>query len=183
MLRWLEWLALAAATFYALAGVYFIRSAVREGRGVTYATIFSNLWWLVSLVVVLLTGYSRLHLVWLYLVGFVAGMFFTMVFPLNLVGLPLAKLYGAICCIGLNQGEMARNTARQKYAERRISDLSSRGSYGQAKETVVREIRGAYDYVPRRMLELTQTGSSDEDAATIVAEEIAELQGDAQYQA
>lgn len=68
---------------------------------------------------------------------------FTMMFPLNLIGLPLAKLYGAVCCVGLDREEVARNSARQKYAEWRIMDLSSQGPYEQAKEVVMREIREA----------------------------------------
>jgi hypothetical protein len=182
MLRWLEWLVLGAAALYTLVGVDFIRSSVRKGSSVTYGTIFSQLWGLVSLVVVVLAGYSRFHLLWLYPVGYVAG-FFAMFFPFNLVGIPLAKLYGSICTIGLNQEEVARNTARQRYAEWRVRERSSQQSYEQAKTAVVDEVRAAYDYIPRRMLELTRSGTSDREATSIVSEEIAELQGDSQGKA
>lgn len=49
----------------------------------------------------------------------------------------------------------------------------------------MREIREAYAYIPRRMLELTGSGLglSDKDATAIVAEEITELRNDTVGQA
>jgi hypothetical protein len=58
---------------------------------------------------------SPFHLLWLFPASFVAG-FFSIAFPFSLLSIP-GRFFGRLCCIGLDPGEIARNTNRQQRFE------------------------------------------------------------------
>ena len=116
------WLVFGLGMFMALTGFFWIRRQIRSGEGVTYATITSNLAYLVAVIVIWMGNYSPFHLLWLFPASFAMG-FLAMGLPFSTILVPLAKLYGIVASIGLDEEEVARNTARVK----RFRELIAQG--------------------------------------------------------
>ena len=94
-----EWAFLAVAVVLILAGIVFIRRMVGAQAGVTYAVLSTNALYVIATIVVVLGGYSPLHLLWSFPAAFVAG-FLTLIPPFKSVLVPLGKVYVTICCVG-----------------------------------------------------------------------------------
>jgi hypothetical protein len=64
-------------------------------------------------------GPSPLHFLWMIPVAFILG-FMSIAFPFSLIS-PLGRLYGNLCCIGLDLEVVTQNKARLDYARELIS--------------------------------------------------------------
>ena len=80
---------------------YGIRSYVRSGQGVSQQTVNQTMMFTLSLIIVLIFGFSPFHLLWMFPVGFVLGTL-SLAFPLSLLSVP-GRTFGAFCCIGLTR--------------------------------------------------------------------------------
>jgi len=70
--------------------------------GVTYGVLSSNALYVIVTMLVVLGGYSPLHLLWLFPVAYAAG-FLILVPPFKSILILLGRIYASICCIGLKR--------------------------------------------------------------------------------
>jgi len=108
----LDWIVLAVAAFFLISFGAGIRSGVRQGRPPTKQTVNITMLWALSIAGVFALRESPLHLLWLFPISFAAG-FLSLEFPFSLLSIP-GSLFGRLCCIGLDEAEIARNAARQQ---------------------------------------------------------------------
>ena len=118
----LGWSVFVVGTLIVFAGMWWIRKEIKAGGSVTYAVMCSNLFYCLAILGTLIIGYSPFHLLWIFPLAFLLG-FLTLAFPFSEVLIPLARLYGQICCLGLDNEEIERNKARVH----RVRELTERG--------------------------------------------------------
>lgn len=87
-----------------------IRTYTKSGKGVTMSTVNTTMLFIVSLIVIPVLKISPLHLLWMYPVGIVLGMF-SLSFPFSLLSIP-GNVVALIACIGLDQNEVQKNKER-----------------------------------------------------------------------
>ena len=131
ILGWILW---TIGLLVGLSWSYGIRTYVRRGQGVTQQTVNQTALILLAVIVVPLLGLSPFHLIWMLPAAFITGML-SLSFPFSLVSL-IGRPFGNLCCLGLDQGEAARNRQRVE----RFQELIASGmSPEDAKRQVERE--------------------------------------------
>jgi hypothetical protein len=101
-----------------------------------------------SLIIVLIFGFSPFHLLWMFPVGFVLGTL-SLAFPLSLLSVP-GRTFGAFCCIGLTQ--------RQAIGSINLFDKD--GNY-KPRDQMTPEEQKAFDAEMRRLTEKLKDADFD----------------------
>lgn len=102
---------LGIAVALVLAGGIFIRRMAATQTGITYAVLSSNALYVVVTLMVMMRGYSFLHLLWLFPLAFVAG-FLVLVPPFKWILVPLGRVYASVWCIGLSRTSAPNTRAK-----------------------------------------------------------------------
>lgn len=130
VLGWILW---AVGLLLGLSWAYGVRSYVRTGQGVQQATVNQTMLMLAAVLAVLLLNFSPFHLLWLLPVVFIVGML-SSAFPFSLVSI-LGKPFGHICCLGLDNDEVARTTQRvERFRELVMGGMSPEEAKEQLKQ-------------------------------------------------
>ena len=103
----------------ALGWLIGIRIYTNSGQGVTMSTVNTTMLFIVSLIIVLAINLDPLHLLWMYPVSFLLGMF-SLVFPFSLLSIP-GRLVEWITCIGLNHSEIEIKKKRIQQLQKLIT--------------------------------------------------------------
>jgi len=90
--------------------VYGIRDSMRRGLGITQQTVNNTMLFFVSLIVTLSPQITPYHLLWLFPLSWLLGTL-SLVFPFSLLSIP-GRLFGDMCCVGLDWDEVQRNEER-----------------------------------------------------------------------
>jgi hypothetical protein len=127
------------AVVLAVIWLWGVRSYTRQGRGVAMQTVNITLLFIVSLVVVSVSGLSPFHLLWMYPASVVVGLL-SLAFPFSLLSVP-GHLVFWFACIGLNNDEVQRNKQR---LERAVYLVKHEGlTVKEAKQRIEQEERAA----------------------------------------
>lgn len=118
MVEVLGWILWAIGLVVALSWCYGVRTYVRTGRGVMQQTVNQTLLMLAAVAAVPLLRFSPFHLVWMFPAAIIVGRY-SLSFPFSLVSL-IGRPFGQICCLGLDDDEVARNTRRAKRFEQLV---------------------------------------------------------------
>lgn len=106
----------------ALSFSWGVRQNTWSGFGVTIQSTNMAMLFVAQAIAVVAFGLSPLHFLWMIPAAFILGSM-SIAFPFSLIT-PLGRLYGNLCCTGLDTDVVAQNKARLDYAR----DLISSGS-------------------------------------------------------
>jgi len=122
---YIEWLIWIVGLVLAVSWALGIRQRVSSGMGLTQQTVNQTMLFFVSLGVVLYLQITPLHLLWLFPVGWVLGMF-SIAFPFSLLSI-LGKPFGHICCVGIDKAEAARRYEEKLELEAEVQEMLNQG--------------------------------------------------------
>ncbi len=99
-----------------------IRRSVREGQGIAQQTVNTTMLFAASIVAVVLVGLPSLNFLWMFPLSIQLGRW-SLSFPLSLLSVP-GRLWGKLCCLGLDRDEIEGNTRRVKrFQELRLEGM------------------------------------------------------------
>lgn len=133
MARIFEIATLVVAIIMTLSWMYGIRSYVSKGQGLMMGTVNSTVLFIISIVVLLATQKSYLHLLWAFPASILLGTLSQTVFPLTLLS-HLGNLVARVCIVGID-----REAARQNFERRELVEGWVRE--GLTKEEIEQKIR------------------------------------------
>jgi len=102
----------AVGLFLAVTWLVGIRTYTAKGLGVTKQTVNTTMLFILALLLVPAFSLSALHLLWMFLAGWIVGTL-SLVFPFSLLSI-LGQVVFHIACIGLDPVEIQR---RQEVAD------------------------------------------------------------------
>ena len=105
--------------WFALSFSWGIRKSTWGGFGVTIQSTNIAMLFVAQAIAVGVFGLSPLHFLWMIPVAFILGSM-SIAFPFSLIS-SLGRLYGNLCCIGLDLEVVTQNKARLDYARELIS--------------------------------------------------------------
>ena len=105
--------------WFALSFSWGIRKSTWSGFGVTIQSTNMAMLFVAQAIAVAVFGLSPLHFLWMIPVAFILGSM-SIAFPFSLIS-SLGRLYGNLCCIGLDLEVVTQNKARLDYARELIS--------------------------------------------------------------
>lgn len=113
--------------------VYGIRTYVRKGRPPTNATVNATMIWFAAVVAKFIFKFSAVHFLWIFPISLVLGFLSRRATSfLSNIG----WLFGRLCCIGLNEDEIRKNTLREK----RFQELLKSGiKPDDARQLIIKE--------------------------------------------
>ncbi|MGK7879644.1 MAG: hypothetical protein AB4060_06035 [Crocosphaera sp.] len=110
---------LITSIVWVIWSILSLRNAVVEGEGIVPASILSVLFWIISIVTILIFHLSPLHLIWLFILGFPLA-FFAMMTPLGQeVGIGLLALLSWTRTENTNLSEGKKSSDGQKKSNKR----------------------------------------------------------------
>ena len=110
LMKYLGMLIWIIGAIVSLSWSYGVRTYFRHGDPPTKMTINMTMLFTIWVLAVPLFGFSPFHLLWLFPLSYILGML-SLAFPFSLLSIP-GYMYATLCCLGLDQGEVARNTER-----------------------------------------------------------------------
>ena len=133
----IETLIWIAAVLWTLPFIYGIRTYVRRGIGITQPTVNTGMLLVFCIIAAPILQISTYHLFWMIPLSHILGLL-SLQFPFSLLSI-LGRPFGFLCCFGLNQNEVTRNT---EFIQR-YKDLRSQGvTNEEAQKAVLNEFRG-----------------------------------------
>ena len=105
--------------WFATSFSWGVRKYTWSGFGVTIQSTNMAMLFVAQAIAVAVFGLSPLHFLWMIPVAFILGSM-SIAFPFSLIS-SLGRLYGNLCCIGLDLEVVTQNKARLDYARELIS--------------------------------------------------------------
>ena len=103
-MEWIGWILWTVVVYLALSFVYGTRKYIRAGVPMQEATIVQTFFWWVIAIVFILTGWNKLHVLWIVPIAFYLGQligisrFPPIIAPIVLV---LSRVFASIVLIGV----------------------------------------------------------------------------------
>ena len=106
----LEIIIFIVGILFSMSWMYGIRTNIKRGDGVAKGTVNITMLFIISLILVSILKISSFHLFWMFPVSMFFGFLSQTLFPFSLLSIP-SNIITIISCLGLNESEVARNTA------------------------------------------------------------------------